>query len=277
MDKLQWFKFTPSDWMMGKIQRCPEVTQARFMRICCLYWNKECNLSIEDAEIEIDKEHFDILIAKKIISKNETYFNISFLDEQFLEIQESSNDKSKSGIIGNLKRWHLAIYNDYEAKKISLEEAIKRSKVIADQSQPDGNPIATQSQPNRKTSQRREEEIREEEIREDKNIQEVLLEKETKVFTFKNALLELGVDKKIVDDYLKVRKTKNAVNSETAFNKITNEIALTNKTANEIITICVERSWSGFNAEWITNNFSKKKDEPHPDWNGGNTPSGILI
>ena len=65
MDKLQWFKFTPSDWMMGKIQRCPEITQARFMRLCCLYWNKECLLSIEDAEIEIDKEHLDILIAKK--------------------------------------------------------------------------------------------------------------------------------------------------------------------------------------------------------------------
>jgi hypothetical protein len=263
MDKLQWFKFTPSDWMMGKIQRCPEVTQARFMRICCLYWNKECNLSIEDAEIEIDKEHFDILIAKKIISKNETYFNISFLDEQFLEIQESSNDKSKSGIIGNLKRWHLAIYNDYEAKKISLEEAIKRSKVIAHQSQPDGNPIATQSQ---NIAEKR----REDKTIQDKNIQEVLLEKETKVFTFKNALLELGVNDKIIDDFLKVRKTKKAVNSETAFNAITNQIALTNKSANEIITICVERSWSGFKAEWIKEDISKQDTRPY--LNGGSIP-----
>jgi hypothetical protein len=263
MDKLQWFKFTPSDWMMGKIQRCPEVTQARFMRLCCLYWNKDCNLSIDDAEIEIDKEHFDILVSKKIISKNETYFNISFLDEQFLEIQESSNDKSKSGIIGNLKRWHLAIYNDYKAKKISLEKAIELSKVIADQSHPDSTPIADQSQ-------NIAEKIREDKTREDKNIQEVLLEKETKVFTFKNALLELGVDKKIVDDYLKVRKTKNAVNSETAFNKITSEIALTNKTANEIITICVERSWSGFKAEWIKEDISKKDTRPY--LKGGSIP-----
>jgi len=67
MDKLQWFKFAPSDWMMGKIQRCPEVTQARFLRLSCLYWNKECNLSYEDAEIEIDQEHLDVLIKKKII------------------------------------------------------------------------------------------------------------------------------------------------------------------------------------------------------------------
>lgn len=174
MDKLQWFKFTPSDWMMGKIQRCPETTQARFMRLCCLYWNKECNLSIEDAIIEIDKEHFDTLTSKKIISKNDSHFNISFLDEQFLEIQESSSDKSKSGIIGNLKRWHLAIYNDYVAKKISLDEAIKMSKVIAPLSHTDGTPIATQSQ--NIADKIREDKNREDEIRKDKEIPLLLID-----------------------------------------------------------------------------------------------------
>ena len=28
---------------------------------------------------------------------------------------------------------------------------------------------------------------------------------------------------------------------------------------------------------WSINNFGKKKDEPHPDWNGGNTKSGITL
>ena len=174
MDKLQWFKFTPSDWMMGKIQRCPEITQARFMRLCCLYWNKGCNLSIDDAIIEIDKEHFDTLTLKKIISKNDFHFNISFLDEQFLEIQESSSDKSKSGIIGNLKRWHLAIYNDYVAKKISLNEAIKMSKVIAPLSHTDSTPIAPQSQ--NIADKIREDKNREDEIRKDKEIPLLLID-----------------------------------------------------------------------------------------------------
>jgi hypothetical protein len=146
MDKLQWFKFTPSDWMMGKIQRCPEVTQARFLRLCCLYWNKECEISIDDAIIEIDKEHFDILKSKKIISVNDTHFNISFLDEQFLEINENAKSKSNNGIIGNLKRWHPTIYSKFESKEISLNEAIKQSQSIASQSLPDSNPIAKQSQ-----------------------------------------------------------------------------------------------------------------------------------
>jgi hypothetical protein len=146
MDKLQWFKFTPSDWMMGKIQRCEEVTQARFVRLCCLYWNKNCLMSIEDAIIEIDKLHFEVLEAKKIVSLNDVYFNISFLDEQFFEIKDNFDDKSKNGIIGNLKRWHPLIHKQFIDKKINLEEAINQSKFIANLSLPDNLPIATQSQ-----------------------------------------------------------------------------------------------------------------------------------
>lgn len=96
MDKLQWFKFTPSDYMMGKIQRCPEITQARFLRLCCLYWNKESNLSIEDGIIEIDKEHFDILTSKKVIKVSDTHVIIDFLDEQLDEIAQTSKGKSRA-------------------------------------------------------------------------------------------------------------------------------------------------------------------------------------
>ena len=96
MDKLQWFKFSYADWRMGKIQRCPEITQARFMNLCCLYWSKESNLSIEDAEIEIDKEHLDILISKKIVEVDDEHVFIKFLDEQLGDIAETSKGKSKA-------------------------------------------------------------------------------------------------------------------------------------------------------------------------------------
>lgn len=96
MDKLQWFKFSYADWRMGKIQRCPEITQARFINLCCLYWSKEANLTVEDAEIEIDKEHLDILISKKIIEVNDEHVFINFLDEQLQDITEISKGKSKA-------------------------------------------------------------------------------------------------------------------------------------------------------------------------------------
>lgn len=108
MDKLQWFKFTPTDWIMGKIQRCPEITQARFMRLICLYWNKECVLSFEDAEIEIDKEHLDILISKKIIKIEDNYLVIEFLNEQLENISETSEKRRKAV----LERWAKAKQND---------------------------------------------------------------------------------------------------------------------------------------------------------------------
>ena len=167
MDKLQWFKFTPTDWIMGKIQRCTEITQARFLRLCCLYWNKECILSYEDSEIEIDKEHLEILINKKIVKVIDNLIFIDFLVEQFKEIECNKEDKSISAKIGNLKRWHRPIYDKFIKNELSLNDALS----IAYQSHPDSTPIAPQSQPNRETSQRREEESREEkeEKREDNN------------------------------------------------------------------------------------------------------------
>jgi uncharacterized phage protein (TIGR02220 family) len=146
MDKLQWFKFTPTDWVMGKIQRCPEVTQARFLRLCCLYWNRDCETTIEDAIIEIEQKHFDILKLKKIITTDETDIYISFLDEQNLTIKESKQDKSKSGIVGNLKRWHNDIYKKFIDKEISLDMAVLMSKSIAKVSHTDSIPIDNQSQ-----------------------------------------------------------------------------------------------------------------------------------
>lgn len=108
MDKLQWFKFTPTDWIMGKIQRCPEITQARFMRLICLYWNKECLLSFEDAEIEIDKEHLDILINKKIVKVEDTFLIIDFLNEQLGCIAETSEKRRKAVLL----RWAKVKQND---------------------------------------------------------------------------------------------------------------------------------------------------------------------
>lgn len=121
MDNLQWFKFAQGDWMMGKIQRCPEITQARFIRLCCLYWNKEANLSLDDAEIEIDKEHLDILIAKKIIKIDDEHIFIDFLDEQLIDIAETSKGKSKAAKIRwekHNKRKADALKNDADAMHV---------------------------------------------------------------------------------------------------------------------------------------------------------------
>jgi hypothetical protein len=128
MDKLQWFKFMPTDWVMGKIQRCPEVTQARFIRLICLYWNKKCILNYSDAEIEIDKEHLEILIAKKIVKIENDFLIIDFLNEQLYGIAETSKKRREAV----LKRWSNVKQNDtsvLQMNKSVLQNDTDKSRV----------------------------------------------------------------------------------------------------------------------------------------------------
>lgn len=79
-------------------------------------------------------------------------------------------------------------------------------------------------------------------------------------FSFRKALTEFGVDRTVLDDWLKVRKNKKLTNSETAFKAIQREIYKSNLPPTECIKIAVEKSWGGFEAEWI-NNIKTNKNE----------------
>lgn len=106
------------DWVMGKIQKCPEVTQARFVRLLCLYWNKECDMTVEDAEIEIDKDHLDILISKRIVRVDDAgLLSITFLDEQMMEIGESREKKREAAN----KRWQKQSESNADAMHVHTD------------------------------------------------------------------------------------------------------------------------------------------------------------
>lgn len=82
---------------------------------------------------------------------------------------------------------------------------------------------------------------------------------EIPIFNFKISLLDLGIEKTILDDWIKVRKLKKCANTETAFNKIKNQIELSGKPANECIKIAVEKSWGGFEADWLNDTNENKQ------------------
>ena len=85
--------------------------------------------------------------------------------------------------------------------------------------------------------------------------------KDEYTFVFKSALVELGIEPKIVSEWLKVRKNKKLTNTETAFNLIKKEIEKSALTPNECIKIAVEKSWGGIDAEWL------EKYKPKPEEN----------
>jgi hypothetical protein len=83
---------------------------------------------------------------------------------------------------------------------------------------------------------------------------DILLEKETKVYTsqhFKNDLIQYGFEKKLVDEWIKVRRGKKMTDSETAFKMFIKEVEKTPIDKNEILMNCVSQSWGGFKSAWI--------------------------
>jgi len=92
----------------------------------------------------------------------------------------------------------------------------------------------------------------------------ISFKKETK-FNFKEELLNLNFNEKLVDEWLSIRKAKKAKNTETALKAFIREVKKANIPANDILQICVERSWSGFDATWINNlNTNKNGNTQQP-------------
>jgi hypothetical protein len=75
--------------------------------------------------------------------------------------------------------------------------------------------------------------------------------KKEKTFSFRNALVEIGVAPATADAWLQVRKTKKATNTQIAFEAVRNEIQKTGKSAEDCIRCAVVNSWAGFRASWL--------------------------
>lgn len=62
-----------------------------------------------------------------------------------------------------------------------------------------------------------------------------------------------GVAESVWNDYLKVRKSAKKPITETALKGLVREADKANMTLEQALTICIERSWVGFNADWLKN------------------------
>jgi hypothetical protein len=96
MKQLPWFKFSPADWMMGRISRQSCEVQVAFLRLCCIYWNAECEMTVEHAELECDG-YFDRLVALKMVEVIGDKIGIKFLAIQYIEGSEKRQKMSNAG------------------------------------------------------------------------------------------------------------------------------------------------------------------------------------
>ena len=100
--------------------------------------------------------------------------------------------------------------------------------------------------------------IKQEEGKEKEKDKEEVKEKEENnlpptAFSMYRSLLDLGAEKQLINDWLKVRKTKKATNTKTALYGFISQVEKSNKDLNSILKICIENSWSGFKVSWLEN------------------------
>ena len=72
-------------------------------------------------------------------------------------------------------------------------------------------------------------------------------------FNFRKAMLSEGFAPELVDEWLKIRKAKKAINTERAFKTFIEQVRKTNQDINTVLSIIVQKQWKGFEADWLHN------------------------
>lgn len=86
-------------------------------------------------------------------------------------------------------------------------------------------------------------------------------------FNFRKSLIESGGDKELVDEWMKIRKAKKLQPNQSGLKKFMNEVDKSGMLLNDVLQICCENSWGGFNKDWLRNHkhpssFSSEGRQP---------------
>ena len=80
------------------------------------------------------------------------------------------------------------------------------------------------------------------------------------VFNFRKSLIDYGFDEVLVDEWMAIRKTKKAVNSEFSYNSFISQIEMAGAEKNEILRTIAEKQWVGFNHAWLEESNKNRKN-----------------
>lgn len=108
---LPYFKFRCDEYLTGDITLLDWSLQGIFVHICAYYWKRDCNMTmarLRQRYSQVTNEQWDTLINESKVLKHDEEtggVNITFLDEQYIELQEDHDQLSHFGKKGAQKRW----------------------------------------------------------------------------------------------------------------------------------------------------------------------------
>lgn len=98
--ELPFFKFYPSEWLLGKISFQPLAIQGAFIQCCCIFWQKNGEMHVEDIDFRIGEEMIERLKKLRFINVENGLISIKFLEEQLTEYETIREKKREAGATG---------------------------------------------------------------------------------------------------------------------------------------------------------------------------------
>jgi len=81
------------------------------------------------------------------------------------------------------------------------------------------------------------------------------------------SLIKRKVEEQVAKDWIKLRNTQKAPVTNTVIRTFVLEADKAKLSLNEVLIICIEKSWRGFKADWLINLDGNGEDKPTgPDW-----------
>ena len=215
--------------------------------------------------------------------------------------QKKLTGRSEQGRLGNLKRWNRDLYDRVVSGELTLEKAEETIEAtnlsLSDKNiaKRQNNRVATSLSLNDNDNvndndndfsfleKKKQKSASVDFDEEEKNNQPLSDQKETSPqvaaapspFNFRQAMLSAGFAADLTEDWLRIRKTKKAVNSERAFKIFLEQVQRTGRDKNEILALVVQKQWKGFEASWVQSaQQSHNPQEPVIIDQNGNIISG---
>ena len=153
------------------------------------------------------------------------------LKRDLIKFEETKGRRSLAGKIGAEKRWQTIANDGNRIQAMANDSKLKQT-------------IAKIA------------------VNDNDNVNVNVKDKDIYIYSFLNSLIEYGFDKDLSKEWMKVRKDKGATNTLTAFKGFVKEVEKNGNDINFILRTCIERSWKGFNSEWIPKVVTELNREP---------------
>jgi uncharacterized protein YdaU (DUF1376 family) len=230
---MHYYQFHIGDYISGTAH-LDELEDLAYRRLIDLYYSSEAPLTNDMKALSKSirmRTHCERIadVLQEFFTLEDGYWHHERIDAEIFKYHEKSEKAAKSARV----RWRK-----HKAKQKVKEPCERSANAVETQCEGNANhkPLTNNHKPLTKLKD---------------------IGASAPKFNFKQACLDLGVDKQVLDDWLVTRKKKRSSNTQTSLTMVVNQAELAGIHPAEAIKVAAENNWSSFKAEWYQNSVSQ--------------------